>query len=258
MTTENTETVQVEQSATLESAEVKQPEVNTPDATAAEGEVDKQKQAEPAKTFTQAEVDAIVQKRLLKTERRIHREIEQRLRDQVVATPPNRDAFVSDEEYSQAEIDHRAELKARDLLQQRERQKEAERQQETFLERAEKVHERYPDFETVVKDPTLPINDAMADYIQDSEHGPDVAYFLGKNRGKALEISQMKPMAAAKELVRIEAELASKPKVSLSKAPEPITPVSTRGKASSSSMPSDADPIDVWMRKEQERLRKRR
>jgi len=258
MTTENTETVQVEQSTPLESVEVNQPEINTPDATAAEGEVDKQKQDEPAKTFTQAEVDAIVQKRLLKTERRIHREIEQRLRDQVVSTPPNRDAFVSDEEYSQAEIDHRAELKARDLLQQRERQKEAERQQETFLERAEKVHERYPDFEAVVKDPTLPINDAMADYIQDSEHGPDVAYYLGKNRAKALEISQMKPMAAAKELVRIEAELASKPRVSLSKAPEPITPVSTRGKASSSSMPSDSDSIDVWMRKEQERLRKRR
>lgn len=243
----------------LESVEAKQPEQNTPDATAAPGDVEKPKQEEqPAKTFTQAEVDAIVQKRIAKEERKIERKIAGKLQEQVTAIPPKRETFGSDEEFTQAEIDHRAEVKARELVQQRERQTQAEKQREAFDERTEKVLDRYPDFDTVVKNPRLPINEAMADFIEDSEHGPDVAYFLGKNLGKAAEIFQMPPMRAARELVRIEAEIAAKPKATPSKAPDPISPVGARGKASSSSMPSDDDPIDVWMKKEQERMRKPR
>lgn len=246
----------------LVSDEVKQPEQNTPEATAADGEVEKPKQEEPAKTFTQAEVDALVQKRLLKEERRVHRRIEQQLREQqtqlVATTPPKRESFVDDAEYQQAEIAHRAEKLARELLEERTRASQAEKSQEAFLERAEKVQERYPDFQQVIGNPTLPINQAMAEFIEDSEHGPDVAYFLGKNPGKAYEISQLTPVKAARELVRIEAELAAKPKASPSKAPEPITPVGTRGKASSSPLPSDDDDIDTWMRKEQERTLRRR
>ncbi len=243
----------------LESVEVKQPEQNTPEATAAAGDVDKPKQEEqPAKTFTQAELDAIVQKRVAKEARRIEQRIATQQREQAVATPPKRDAFETDEDFTQAEIDHKAEVKARELLATREKESKAEKQRETYLERAETVQERYPDFKQVVENPTLPINGTMADFIEDSEHGPDVAYFLGKNPGKAYEISQLSPMQAARELFRIETELAAKPKATPSKAPEPITPVGTRGKASSSSMPSDDDPIDVWMQKEQARLRKPR
>lgn len=255
MTLEVQETTEVP----LESDEIKQPEQTTPESTADAGDVDKPKQAEQApKTFTQAEVDAIVQRQKLKVERRIHRDVEQRLRDQVAVTPPTRETFATDEDFTQAAIDHRAEVKARQLIEQREKQTAAEKQREAFIERAETVQERYPDFKQVTENPSLPINGAMADFIEDSEHGPDVAYFLGKNPGKAYEISQLSPVRAARELLRIETELAARPKANPSKAPEPITPVGTRGKASSSSMPSDSDPIDVWMQKERERVAKRR
>lgn len=243
----------------LESVEVKQAEQNTPDATAAPGDVDKPKQEEqPAKTFTQAEVDAIVQKRIAKEERKIERKFAETLREQTTAIPPKRETFGSDEEFSQAEIDHKAEVKARELVQQRERQTQAEKQREVFEERAEKVLDRYADFQVVVGNPALRINEAMADFIQDSEQGPDLAYYLGKNPGKAAEIYQLSPMRAARELVRLEAEIAAKPKATPSKAPDPISPVGARGKASSSSMPSDDDSIDVWMKKEQDRMRKLR
>lgn len=247
----------------LESDEIKQPEQNTPDATAAPGDVEKPKQEEqPPKTFTQAEVDSIVQRQKLKAERQAVRRMEHQLREQqvqqVATTPPKREAFVSDEDFSQAEIDHRAEVKARELVEQRTKAERAEKSQEAFLERSEKAQERYPDFQAVISNPTLPINAAMAEFIEDSEHGPDVAYYLGKNPGKAYEISQLPPMRAARALVAIESELAAKPKASPSKAPEPITPIGTRGKASSSSLPSDNDPIDVWMEKERERTAKRR
>lgn len=246
--------------ASSESTEVKEVELNTPEATAAEGVVEK-KQDEPAKTFTQAEVDALIQKRLLKEERRVHRRIEQQQREQqqrqVLERPPERDEFRDDEAYVQAQIEHRAEVKAAQKLAERERVQQQERMTETFLEKAEKASERYADFQSVVSNPALAINDGMAEFIADSELGADVAYFLGKNPIKAAQIAQMSPIKAARELTRIEAEIASKPKATPSKAPEPISPVGSRGKATTSSLPSDDDDIDTWMRKERERARKR-
>lgn len=244
---------------TSESTDVKEVELNTPEATAADGVVEK-KQEEPAKTFTQAEVDALIQKRLLKEERRVHRRIEQQQREQQQAKAmeePKRDEFRDDEAFVQARIDHLAEVKAAQKLAERERAQQQERMQETFLEKAEKASERYPDFQSVVSNPSLSINDGMAEFIADSDLGPDVAYFLGKNPLKASQIAQMSPIKAARELTRIEAELASKPKATPSKAPEPITPVGSRGKASSSASPSDEDDIDTWMRKERDRLKRR-
>ena len=97
----------------------------------------------------------------------------------------------------------------------------------------------------------------MAEFISESDLGADVAYFLGKNPAKAAEIAGLTPMKAARELSRIESELAARPKATPSKALEPISPVGVRGKASSSSLPSDSDDIDTWMRKEQARMRAR-
>ena len=95
---------------TVESEDVKPTELNTPPVTAADGVVEP-KQDEQPKTFTQAEVDALIQKRLLKEERRVHRRIEQQLREQkqaeVLKIEPKRDDFRDDEAFTQAQIDHR-------------------------------------------------------------------------------------------------------------------------------------------------------
>jgi hypothetical protein len=245
--------------ATVESDDVKT-EPNTPEGTAPEGLVE-EKQDEQVKTFTQAEVDALVQKRLLKEERRVHRRIEQQMREQqqqsVLQTEPKRETFQDDQAYFKAQVEHLAELRAAEKLAERERAREVEKRSESFLDKADKATERYPDFNAVVRNPSLPINEAMAEFIAESDAGADVAYFLGKNPGKAYEIAQLSPIKAARELTRIESELAARPKANPSKAPEPINPVGQRGKASVSSLPSDNDDIDTWMRKEQARLRSR-
>lgn len=237
------------------------PGLNTPASTAPAGEVDETKQVEPAKTFSQAEVDAIVQKRLLKDERRVQRRVEQGLREQSEAQTreivPKRDDFRDDDTYFQAQIEHLAEKRAAEKLTQREQADEAHRRSESFIEKAEKVAERYSDFQAVVSNPALRINDEMAEFISDSDAGAELAYFLGKNPTKAAEIAGLSPIKAARELTRIEGELAARPKATPSKALEPISPVGVRGKASSSSLPSDADDIDTWMRKEQARTRGR-
>lgn len=256
-----TETTQVEVAGTpatpSEPTEVKEVGKDTPEVTAASGEVGKEQVEE--RRFTQAELDAAIQKRLLKEERRVHRRIEQQLRDaaqqRALTVEPKRDDFKDDESYTQATIDHLAEKRAAEKLAERERTREAEQRNEKFLERAEKASERYPDFQSVVFNPQVPINDHMAEFIAESDHGADVAYHLGKNPAEAARIAQMSAVKAARELTRIEAEIAAKPKATPSKAPEPITPVGSRNKSSTGTLPSDSDDIDTWMRKERERVR---
>lgn len=249
---ENEEVVEL---STVVTDDVK-PVSNTPEVTAAEGDVETKEQVKE-KVFTQAEVDALIQKRLVKEARRQARHAEQMARERVVSAEPKREQFQDDDAYSEAQLAHLAEKKAREIVEQRSKDEQTERLREQYEERTEKAKERYADFATVVENPLLPVNEAMAEFIMDSEHGPDVAYYLGKNPAKAAEIARLSPIRAARELSRIEAEIASKPKASPSKAPEPITPVGTRGKAAASPLPSDDDDIETWMRKERERAKRR-
>ena len=148
-----------------------------------------------------------------------------------------------------------AERKAAELVAKREREREVAARRESFDKKAEKVAERFPDFKEVVHNPTLPINEAMAEFIAESDVGPEIAYHLGKDPDLAERIAGMSPIRAARELARIESEL-SQLKAKPSKAPEPISPVGNRGRVASSA-PADEDDIDTWMRKERERMRKR-
>jgi hypothetical protein len=256
MSTETT----VEATEPTESEVVNLTELNPTDVTATEDKVD-EKQVEPAKTFTQAEVDAMVQKRLQKEERRIARRLEteaqERQQAKVMERAPDRESFKSDDEYVAAHIEHLAEKKAQEKLNERESRRKHEEQTETFLAKAEKATERYPDFQAVVGNPSLSINEAMAEYITDSDLGAEVAYFLGQNPMKAAQIAQMSPMKAARELTRIESEINAKPKPRVSQTPAPINPVGSKGSPSSSAQPSDNDDVATWMRKERERTMRR-
>lgn len=225
----------VEQSTAVEPAIVETETQNTvdvkPEGTAPEGE--ETKQVEPVKTFTQEEVDALVQKRLLKKEREVLRNVQRQQAEEAqrarIEQEPKREQFRDDEAYLEAKLEQLAEKKAAEKISQLERQKEHEKQSEQFLDRVEKASEKYPDFQQVAGNPNLPINDGMAEFISDSEHGPDVAYYLGEHLSEAAKIAQMSPIKAARELVRIEAELSTKPPVKTSSAPEPITPIGSRG-----------------------------
>ncbi len=216
--------------------ETKNPVDVTPEGTAPVGE--EPKQVEPAKTFSQEEVDAIVQKRLQKKEREVLRNVEreraaeaQRAR---IEQEPKREHFGDDEAYLEAKLEQLAERKAAEKISQLEKQREQEKASEQFLERVEKVSEKYPDFQDVAGNPNLRITTEMAEFIADSDMGPDVAYYLGKHPSEAAKIAQMSPIKAARELTRIEAEVGSKPAVKTSSAPAPITPIGSRGSAQTS------------------------
>lgn len=258
MTTATPEVAGTPAHVVLEDA--KPEETNTPQVTAAEGESgEKQEQAKDERKFTQAELDAAIQKRLRKETLRLQRQFQETLtKSQPQKEEPKREAFADDEAFVTAQIEHLAEQRARQKLEERQKQEQQERIRESWTQKAEKASEKYADFETVVANPALPINAVMVEYIAESDLGADVAYYLGKNPEKAADIAEMSPVKAARELARIEAELAARPKANPSKAPEPINPVSARSGSTATALPSDSDDIETWMRKERERLMKRR
>ncbi len=249
-----------------------QTEDNQSQATAAEGEGDQQKEqveqqeaAKPPKTFTQEEVDALIQKRLTKEARRSERLMAQKLAEvqgqhQPSKPEPKREDFVDDEAHQRAQLEHaieqRAQERAAQLVLQTQQQQRQQSAIAQFWERADDVVDRYPDFEAVVTNPNLPLRGAILEFVTESDVGPELAYHLGKNRTKAMSIAQMTPIQAAKALMTLESELKAKPKAQPSRAPDPINPVGNRGAASRSSMPSDDDDMQTWAQKETARMRK--
>jgi hypothetical protein len=123
--------------------------------------------------------------------------------------------------------------KAEELLAQREQARQQSAILETYHEKEEEARTKYDDFEQVAYNPKLPITTVMAQTIQSSDIGPEVAYYLGANPKEADRISRLAPIMQAKEIGRIEAKLATDPPVKrTTSAPAPISPVTARSTGS--------------------------
>ena len=238
---------------------------DTEQATAAEPQVNEEGQEKEARTFSQAEVDALIQKRLAKEARRSERRIAEELakvRQTQQAPPPSRDEFATDEEHQRASLDHviakRAEELAEKKLAERRERETMEQSTAAFWEKADELTERFPDFDSVVRDPDLPLNGPILEFVMDSDIGPELAYHLGKHKGEALKLARMSPVKAVMRLLEIQNEIKSKPKARISAAPEPMQPVGNRGRSTSTAMPSDSDDMETWAAKERARLAKLR
>jgi hypothetical protein len=85
----------------------------------------------------------------------------------------------------------------------------------------------FPDFDEVVNKPETPISVPMAHAIIAAENGPAIAYHFGKNPAEAARISALNPVQAMIEIGRLSATLGMKPAVTVSKAPDPITPLAS-------------------------------
>jgi len=180
--------------------------------------------ADKPKTFTQEELDDILQKRIARERRKLEREMQQHQPQQAQPKLLSRDQFASDDEYIDAVTDAKIAHK-----------EAARRHSEVlakFSEKEEEAIEKYGDYDQVVRNNnSLPITDAMADVIRESDIGPDIAYYLGTNVKEAARISKLSIIQQAKEIGKIEARLdgaldgASAPQKKVSNAPAPINPV---------------------------------
>jgi hypothetical protein len=224
-----TEEVQVlaEADSAPEQAATVAPDTEVQSPETAEGS---HEQTPEEKKFSQAELDAMISKRLAREQRKWEREqqakqAETQTRQAAPKELPSVDQFESPEAYADA----LAYKKAEELLNQRERQKQQVELRNAYADREEQARDKYDDFEQVAYNPKLPITDVMAETIQASDVGPDVAYYLGANPKEAARISVLPPYLQAKEIGRLEAKLADNPPVRrTTSAPAPITPVTAR------------------------------
>lgn len=178
-----------------------------------------EKPVEAPRTFTQEELDAAISKRLAREQRKWERERQAPPATPVNVPPPEQ--FESVEAY--------AEARAVALMEQREQQRQQSEVVEKYHEKEEEARGKYDDFEQVAYNPALPITAVMAQTIQSSDVGPDVAYYLGSNPKEATRISKLPAFLQAKEIGRIEAKVADAPPVKrASNAPAPFVPVNAR------------------------------
>jgi hypothetical protein len=113
-----------------------------------------------------------------------------------------------------------------------------------FAEAIPEARARYADFDQViaVAQRADVVSPSLSHMILESETPHDLAYHLGKNPELARTLSAMHPVAAARELGRIEAKLnAPRPKTTTT-APDPISPV--RGTASGTKNPERMTPAE--------------
>ena len=200
-------------------------EIPAPELTLTSTPETEETETESPKTFTQEELDSIVGRRLAKEQRKWERQAV----PAAPVAPPEADQFDSVEAYADA----LALQKAEELVKQRDVKQQQSVLVEAYHDREEEARGRYNDFEQVAYNPNLPITAAMAETIQSSEVGPDMAYYLGINPKEADRISKLAPFVQAKELGRLEAKLLSEPAAKrVSSAPDPIAVSKSRGTSS--------------------------
>lgn len=144
---------------------------------------------------------------------------------------PKADDFDSQAEYIEALTDYKVgqSLKAdRDAEEQRRLKSQREAEIVTFRERVDSTRKRYKDFDEVMEDAAVPVSAAMAEAINTSEQGPELAYWLAKHPADAARIAALPLVAASRELGKIEATFASETKPgSPRKQSVSLTPITT-------------------------------
>ena len=213
-------------------------------------------QPESPKSFSQEELDAAIGKRLAREQRKWEREARQAEAPKPVPVEHVKpEQFTTTEEYVEALTTS----KAAQIVQQQQFAKQQQELLGNYHDKEEDARSKYEDFEQVAYNPKLPITNVMAQTIQASDNGPDIAYYLGTNPKEADRISRLEPFLQAKEIGKLEAKMASEPVTKqTSRAPAPISPVTPRNGGSSSFDTTDARSIKTmttsqWIDAERQR-----
>lgn len=136
--------------------------------------------------------------------------------DQPAANPkPTPDQFDDYGDYIEALTEWKAEEKISKALTEREakaaQQQQAQTRATTWEQRQAQARAAMPDYDAVLGASDAPVAAHVAEAIQDSEHGPALAYHLAKNPDLLDRLNGLSPRAADRELGRLEERLSSKP-----------------------------------------------
>jgi hypothetical protein len=164
-----------------------------------------------------------------------------------VSAEPKRDQFKTDEEYEDARIDYRADLRlaAREQAQRQEGAKSA------WKEGVTEVAKEVPDYQARLDKSTVLIANEVRDAIIDAgKVGPRILLHLADDQEYTASLAKMPLVRALKEIGKLEEKYSTKPapkaeakaepkkEVEVSKAPAPIAPL--KGANASADAPVNA------------------
>lgn len=130
-----------------------------------------------------------------------------------------------------------------------------------WAEQVEAAKKEFPDFVEVAFSKDVPMTNAMTEAIITSEYGAKIAYELGQHPDEADRIAKLPPVAAVREIGKIESRIAAKTKAAetddeppaASSAPKPAVPV--RKTSSNPTELRDDIPYKEWLRRREAQLR---
>lgn len=155
------------------------------------------------------------------------------------AGKPDPDKFDTHAEYVEALTDWKLEQREKAAREKAE-QDRIKTEQETLIkshtERVKAFTEKTKDFHEVLEQvDDVPVSPTVEHILLSSENGPELMYELAKNRADYERINKLSPVAAAREIGKIEAKIAASKSASsetkkqepkkLTQAPKPIAPV---------------------------------
>ena len=229
---------------------------------------DDQKERKPNPKLERRFSEITKQREAAREEARLEREQRERLETRVkelegrvnpqaqapqddVGEEPTPDQFSDMYEYAKALAEYTADKKMAERDQQDLNRKAAAEQEVKFKAWADRVNaakSNLPDFDDMVQSSEVRVSDPVRDAIIESEHGPQILYYLAENTEFAQKLAGMSLVSAVREIGKIEARYERdakatvpdvKPVVGKSKAPAPISPL--RGALNTVDAGLDAD-----------------
>lgn len=142
-------------------------------------------------------------------------------------------------DYVEALTDWKAEQAVAKRMEADSSRKVADTQAQTFMERQSAFRAVAADYDEVVGGSTAPVSAHVQSVILDSERGPELAYYLGKNPTALTALNSLSPLSAAREIGRLEASFA-KPATAAEKkfsnTPAPANTTAAQGRATKPSL----------------------
>jgi hypothetical protein len=181
---------------------------------------------------------------------------------------PRADDFDTHEAYVEAladwKVDQKIAQRESKLAEEQAKKSYAERVQ-THNERVEEFAKEHEDFHDRLEDVAdVQLSIAVQEAILSSDNGPALMYELAKDPTELDRIIKLPPIAAARELGRMEARLAKAEtpekqakEITKTKAPEPIKPVNAKVAAVKKSIYDPDIPFTEYMALRREQLRRK-
>jgi hypothetical protein len=137
----------------------------------------------------------------------------------------------------------------REMLKAEQRAEHIARQQATieqsWNQKLEASRSEHADWDEVVNSSTVQIHEAVKEAIAESDIGPELIYHLAVNPEVAEGLKRMSIASQVREIGRLEAKLAkteAQPvKTTVSKAPQPITPIRAAASLTDNKMDADGE-----------------